>query len=162
MLAKVYDEIGTDVYRYLSVLMGSSERAEDVMQEVFLRLVRVVKRDPGAAQNRAYVFKVARHEAYRAIGKRKRGVPTADDHLLEISDPSRGSEGERLMLQEALVKLPESQREVVHLKVYMNMTFNEIGQMTNVPLETAASRYRYALEKLRELLSDMEEHRHES
>jgi len=61
-----------------------------------------------------------------------------------------------VMLQEALMLLPDEQREVVHLKIHMNMTFAEIGQLTNVPLDTAASRYRYALEKLREMLSDVE------
>jgi len=78
------------------------------------------------------------------------------DHLLERSDPNHGSEAERVMLQEALARLPNEQREVIHLKIHMNMTFAEIGQLTNVPLDTAASRYRYGLEKLREILSGAE------
>ena len=127
------------------------------MQEVFLRLVRVSRKDPAAVQSRAYVFRVARNEAYRALGRRRRAMTTCHDHLLEARDARQGSESERVTLQEALTKLPEAQREVVHLKVYMDMTFAEVGQLTNVPLHTAASRYRYALDKLREVLSDGED-----
>ena len=158
MLAEVYDQFGPGLYRYLSVLMGNPERAEDVMQEVFLRLLRVARREPAAVQSRAYVFRVARNEAYRALGKRRREVTTDHLDLLETCDASRGSESERMTLQEALLKLPEAQREVIHLKVYMDMTFREISQLTNVPLDTAASRYRYALDKLRKVLSDVEDH----
>jgi RNA polymerase sigma-70 factor (ECF subfamily) len=126
------------------------------MQEVFLRLVGVARKEPAALENRAYLFRVARNEAYRAFGKRARAATVGEDHLLEMCEPNQGSESERVMLQEALMRLPEDQREVIHLKIHMNMTFDEIGQLTNVPLDTAASRYRYALEKLREILSDAE------
>ena len=154
-LTKVYEQFGNELYRYLSVLMGSHDRAEDVMQEIFLRLVSVARKDPEALQSRAYLFRVARNEAYRAFDKRGRAPTVCPDHLLEICDPNQGSESERMMLQEALMTLPEDQREVIHLKVHMNMSFHEIGELTNVPLDTAASRYRYALEKLRDMLSDV-------
>ena len=158
MLGEVYDQFGPELYRYLSVLMGNPERAEDVMQEVFLRLVRVARKEPVAVQSRAYVFRLARNEAYRALRKRRREMTTCNCHLLETCDVRQGSEIERMTLEEALLKLPETQREAIHLKVYMDMTFAEIGQLTNVPLDTAASRYRYALEKLRRVLSDVEDH----
>jgi len=126
------------------------------MQEVFLRLVRIAGKDPAALRSRAYLFRVARNEAYRAFARGARAAAQSGDHLLEIRDPAQGSESERMMLQEALLNLPEEQREVIHLKIHMNMTFDEIGQLTEVPLDTAASRYRYALEKLRDMLSDTE------
>ena len=162
ILAKVYDQFGAELYRYLSVLMGNPERAEDVMQEVFMRLIGVAKRGVAPLQSRAYVFRVARNEAYRALGKRRRRMSAGRDHLLEIHDLRQGSEAERLMLQEALLKLPEPQREVIHLKIHLSMTFDEISKLTGAPLDTAASRYRYAVQKLREMLSDVEGHSHDS
>ena len=152
VLTRVYEQFGKELYRYLSMLMGSRDRAEDIMQEVFLRLVRVEGKDPHALQSRAYLFRVARNEAYRALGRRGRAATASQNHLLEMCDPNHGSESERVMLQEALLKLPEDQREVIHLKIHMNMTFDEIGQLTGVPLDTAASRYRYALDRLRSML----------
>ena len=52
----------------------------------------------------------------------------------------------------ALAALPSEQREVVVLHVYDGMTFRRIGEVLGVPLDTAASRYRYAREKLKEML----------
>jgi len=144
------------LYRYLAVLLTDRHAVEDVMQEVFLRLLRVARRDPGALGSQSYVLRVARNEAFRALARRRRHAVGQSDGLLEIRDPREGSEAERLAIEEALTKLPDEQREVVQLKVYMNMTFAEIAELTEVSQNTAASRYRYALQKLRELLGEEE------
>ena len=52
----------------------------------------------------------------------------------------------------ALASLPEEQRAVIHLKIWENLTFARIAVVLDIPANTAASRYRYALEKLRGLL----------
>lgn len=157
ILSESYDRFGPDVYRYLSLLMGSRTRAEDVMQEVFLRLLRCARRDPEAARNRSYIFAAARNEAYRALAKGRRQASGGADGLLEIRDGLKGSDSERIAVEEALTTLPPEQREVVHLKTYMSMTFEEIAQLTAVSRNTAASRYRYALKRLRDLLGDEED-----
>ena len=56
----------------------------------------------------------------------------------------------------ALAVLPREQREVVVLKVFEEMTFAEIGRLVGVSPNTAASRYRYAVAKMKEMLSDEE------
>ena len=57
-------------------------------------------------------------------------------------------------LQVTLSRLPQAQREVVVLKVYREKTFGEIAELLGVSLNTAASRYRYGMERLRNLLKD--------
>ncbi len=76
--------------------------------------------------------------------------------LLESHGPAQLAEekDERLRLERALRTLPPEQREVVHLKVYEKKTFKEISEMTFVSINTASSRYRYALEKLALLLTE--------
>jgi RNA polymerase sigma-70 factor, ECF subfamily len=65
----------------------------------------------------------------------------------------RGGDREAaLALQAALAQLPEEQREVVIMRVWSGMTLEEIAQSAGIPLNTVASRYRYALEKLRKLM----------
>jgi len=61
-------------------------------------------------------------------------------------------EDEEKLIEAALRKLPPDQREVLHLKVYENKTFRQIEELIGIPLNTAASRYRYAIDKLREIL----------
>ena len=55
-------------------------------------------------------------------------------------------------MAEALVELPPDQRVVVHLKLWEGLTFEEIAHTLDIPANTAASRYRYGLDKLRERL----------
>lgn len=157
VFCEAWERFSPEVFRYLAVLLGCRAQAEDVTQEVFLRLWPVARRDPSALECRAYVLRTARNEAWRRLAK-ERGQPnTTTDGLLEIHDPRQGSETERVAIEEALLQLPHEQREVIHLKTYARMTFSEIAQMTDVSQNTAASRYRYAVEKLRELLADEEE-----
>ena len=65
---------------------------------------------------------------------------------------SSGNQEQVLMLQKALRDLPEEQRETVFLRIWSGMTLLEIADATETPLNTVASRYRYALEKLRRCL----------
>jgi RNA polymerase sigma-70 factor (ECF subfamily) len=60
-------------------------------------------------------------------------------------------------LEFALQKLPAEQREVVVLKLWQELTFEEISQICQIPVNTAASRYRYGLDKLRHLLRPLYE-----
>ena len=154
LVAETYDRFGAEVFRYLAMVLGRRDDAENVLQEVFLRLFDVARRDPAALEVRAYVLRVARNEAYRALFQRRGRCPTGGDGFLVVCDPRAGSEAERVALADALAQLPEEQREVVQLKVYMNMTFDEIADFTKVSPNTAASRYRYAVEKLRRVLGE--------
>ena len=71
--------------------------------------------------------------------------------LLEKLDEDTGEQYHDL-IEEVIRKLPAEQREVLHMKIYEDKTFSEIGEMIGVPVNTAASRYRYAMNKLKEML----------
>ena len=134
-------------------MLGSRDAAEDVLQEVFCRMasrgaifeVRDVE---------AYLFRMARNEALRWIGRKPRPEVAEDDApepAAPAPDPS-GRERQDAVAQ-ALKKLPPEQAEVVHLKVYEGMTFEEIAEFTGASANTAASRWRYASERLKRLLA---------
>jgi RNA polymerase sigma-70 factor (ECF subfamily) len=63
-----------------------------------------------------------------------------------------GDRAAALALQAALAELPDEQRETVIMRIWSGLTLEEVSVITSVPLNTVASRYRYALEKLRERL----------
>ena len=73
--------------------------------------------------------------------------------MLEPVDAAFANDDERQAIEAALRALPAEQREVVHLKVYEAMTFQQIADLLGLSLNTAASRYRYATEKLRQSLA---------
>lgn len=145
-LSELYDLHGARLYRYANVLLADAAAAEDAVQEAFCQLARAGRRDPGLVSV-AYLTTIVRNECFSALRRRRR-QPAATTRLLEPRAPGSNEE-ERLLLESALRVLPLEQREVIYLKVFEGLTFQEIGARCGVSLNTAASRYRYALAALR-------------
>lgn len=151
-LEELYDAYAGAVYRQALSLLGSSTDAEDVVQEVFLKLVR--RRGGPIEEVKAYLLTAARHEACSSLRRRQRDA-RADEAELSLAGSSSVASGtDPTVVQEALAALSVEQREVIVLKVYEQRTFEEIGRMLKASINTVASRYRYALKKLRQALGD--------
>jgi RNA polymerase sigma-70 factor (ECF subfamily) len=125
---------------------------------VFVALVRSRRRLPAIDDLTAYLFTALRHAAGRCIARRQK-----DARLMDC--PERISEDANHCdaiirnefhegLQLALRQLPSEQREVVSFRLAGELTFAQIAQSLEISTQTAASRYRYALEKLRSLLKE--------
>ena len=157
-VAKIYDQFGERMYHYLSIKLGSAQDAEDILQEVFYRLMKNPLRLRFVRDPSAYLFRAARNEALRLLTRR------ASDRryfarTLELQDVLRESlteadRDERDRAARALAGIPEEQREVLVLKLYEDLTFKEIASICGLSLNTAASRYRYGLEKVREIMEE--------
>ncbi len=155
--AQLYDRFGSRMYRTALKFLGRPEDAEDVVQEVFAALVRAGSRLKQVDNLPAYLFTALRRAAAkRAIKRQNEPVTGTTDpsHVLSKSDSTQQDNPHSEQLDRALQALPEQQREVVALKIEGELTFAEIGQVLNLSSNTAASRYRYALEKLRTSLSE--------
>ena len=130
--------------------------AEDVVQEAFVRFWKARHR---AADPTAYLFACIRRAALDRLRSDRRRTrreeraarPEAVDGLFQ-SAPERAER--QVMIESALVRLPEEQRAVLVLKIWGGLTFPQIAAALEIPANTAASRYRYAVEKLRELLAE--------
>ncbi|MGQ9807634.1 MAG: RNA polymerase sigma factor [Armatimonadota bacterium] len=150
----LYDLHAPALYRYARSLTGSAEDAEDAMQEVFVRLARAGRRpeDP-----RSYLMKAVRNQCLVVIRSRSRRADAAR-RLADGLAPGRLAvpvDG-RADIAEAVQALPLEQREVLILKAVEQMTFEEIASVTGVSANTAASRYRYAVARLRRELKESE------
>ncbi|MDR2512703.1 MAG: sigma-70 family RNA polymerase sigma factor [Puniceicoccales bacterium] len=129
--------------------------AEDVLQEAFLRFWRHQRHLPGDPA--ALLITSIRRAALDHVRKETRRTRREQATLVLEGDPiswfePAPNEHDHL-LQEALEKLPDAQRQVVALKIWGELTFEEIGRQLDCSPNTAASRYRYALTRLRETLS---------
>src|SRR5260221_608340 len=157
LLAEAYDRHGAALFRVAWTLLRSRPDAEDAVHEVFLGLARS-RTTLGRIENlRAYLFAALRHAAARALAKRKT-EPLPDDP--PAREPVAEIDAETFhLLERGLAALPAEQREVLALKIDGGLTFAEVAAVLRLRLKTAASRYRYALEKLR---ATIEKARHES
>lgn len=134
--------------------------AEDVVQDAFVRFWRHQRHLPGDPQAllvtsvRRSALDLARREARRLAREERAdgGRETPDAWLA----PLPGDDDERRReIEAALRHLPAEQREVLILKVWQELTFEQIGATLNLSPHTAASRYRYALANLRKELKPL-------
>ena len=72
--------------------------------------------------------------------------------IIEPVDKDFTDEQEKKAVTHALLEIPSEQREVIQMKVYEKMTFQQIAEILDISANTVASRYRYAMDKLRKLL----------
>jgi len=154
-LAEAYDACAEGLFRYAGILLADPAAAEEAVQQVFVKLAGSGRpRDIRAVA--AYLRRAVRNECYRLLQRRSRDRQAGRQRALLVAVPNSTrpevDEALRAALERAIKSLAPEQREVVHMKVYERMTFRQIAEATAVPLNTAASRYRYALLRLRELL----------
>jgi RNA polymerase sigma-70 factor (ECF subfamily) len=155
-LADLYDQYAGTLFRYAAVILGDGVTAGDAVHQVFLKLARSgTTLEDRSGPGEAYLRRAVRNECYSLLRARRRAVVTVvDSQLLEAVAGAADRTSERLAIEQALRGLPPEQREVVHLKVWEGMTFQEIADLTGESLNTAASRYRYATDKLRAILTE--------
>jgi RNA polymerase sigma-70 factor (ECF subfamily) len=161
-IEEIYDRLGDKIYHYLTIKLGSASDAEDVLQEVFCRLVRYPLRLRFIRNLGTFVFRMARNEANRFLRQRvhirERGEVGGAGYDRIIAPSLAGSdETSRQWIGEALARIPEEQREIVVLKAFEGMTFKEIAAVCGISVNTAASRYRYGLEKMRQIMEDKDD-----
>jgi RNA polymerase sigma-70 factor, ECF subfamily len=140
-LGALYDAWASRLLAYMMTITRDRAKAEDALHNLFVKLAtsRPDLRDPAV-----YLFRAARNEAIR-LSRRRPEMALSD---LDVLAAPSGSEA----IRDALDRLPQEQLDVVVLHVFEGLTFREAADVLAIPQDTAASRYRYALEKLRGLL----------
>jgi RNA polymerase sigma-70 factor (ECF subfamily) len=132
--------------------VSSSADAEDAVQEGFIRFWRARNR----ANDVAYLYACVRTAAIdlSRTGRRREKVDERSS-TADIACPFAPEQGELAeSIESSLAQLPMEQCEVVVMKIWGGLTFAEIGDALKISPNTAASRYRYALERLEILLCD--------
>lgn len=153
-LAHLYDQFAGTLFRYAAMLLADRAAAADAVHQVFLRLTKSGACERGPGPGEPYLRRAVRNECYSLLRARRRDLLIGvDTQLLELVAGEEDRTPDRLAIEQAFRGLPPEQREVVHLRVWEGMTFQEIADVTGESLNTAASRYRYATEKLRAILT---------
>ena len=156
-LRTLYDEHAASLFGFVLNLTRSEPDTRDVLQELFLKLARHPAQLAVVRAPRAWLLRLAHHLAIDALRRRTghaRAVEraAAEPAPLFAPAPNPDEAAFRTSLAEALAHLPAEQRAVVHLKLWEDLTFAEIAAALDIPPNTAASRYRYAIDKLQTLL----------
>lgn len=153
----------TQVYRFLVNRLGNAHDAADVTQDAFVKALRNLGKYEHRGQFRAWLFQIARNESLNFIQKRNR-MSTAtvtedgENRMAQEPDPRPGADQqlqeseEREQIRECVGKLPEKEGEVVRLRLEQDITFREIAEIVEAPLNTVLGRMRNATRRLRDCL----------
>ena len=153
-LERLYDEHAQALFAFLLNFTRDEDDTHEVLQEVFLKLARQPDLVRTARDERAFLIRLAHNAAIDLM--RRRGTRAKNQEQFGVeqvspfaaaNDPDEAAFREEL--SSALAELPPDQRAVVHLKLWEDLTFEQIASALEIPPNTAASRYRYGLDKLR-------------
>lgn len=172
-LKEVYEEYGSYIYGIVRQLLSVKEEAEDITSEFFIRLWEKAGSYRAGSGHKGWMATIARNMAIDLLRKRRR-EELVDFHTERAEDAQTEEYGQRaagrrdileaagsgqesvedavvseMSMKEALLTLKEAEREVIHMKIMGEMTFQEISDILQVPLGTVTWRYREAIKKLR-------------
>lgn len=156
-IARLYDDHAPALFAFLLNLLRSDADTQDVMQELFTKLARRPTLLRNVRDARGFLLRLSHNLAIDLIRRRGTREKNYDQLAREsatlfVSSSNPDEQTFREKLAEALGELPADQRAVVHLKLWENLTFEAIAETLEIPPNTAASRYRYGIDKLRERL----------
>jgi RNA polymerase sigma-70 factor (ECF subfamily) len=144
----LYHQLGPALLAYARSLLRDRALAEDAVHQVFLNLMSGRTTLPD--EPRPYLFRAVRNTCLNSLraGSRESAV----EHPEPIFVARDGLAALVPDLENALAELPEEQREVVVLRIWGGLTLDAVARVAGVSPNTAASRYRYGLSKLRQRL----------
>lgn len=151
------------LYRYFLRQGQSPENASELFQEVWTKIIRAKDRYKPTAKFTTYMYQVAHNclvDYLRKQSRKPQGAVIDPDELPAAADdgPESGAETMQTIerFRRVLAALPAEQKEAFLLREEGGLSLNEIATITGVGAETAKSRLRYAVSKLRKIVSDEE------
>lgn len=163
---EVFDRYHRQIFNFINKQVNERESVEDLTQEVFMRVYKSAGNFDVSKKFTSWLYKIALNEIkrhWKRTGARQTfslntpvGRNAGDAERGEFIEDHRvapAAEAESDLfsrnLRQLIDRLPEKQRTVVLLKVYQELTFEEIAEICDCPLSTVLSRMRYAVNKLR-------------
>ena len=148
-IERLYQQHGAALVLFGNTIAGERSMAQDAVQQVFLRLIETdsIRR---ASDPAAYLFASVRNQLLNQMRVRERSLPLDPDAAW--FDPPERDYAAEANLRRALAEVALDQSQVIVLHIWGELTFSQIGDVLSINANTAASRYRYGIETLREIM----------
>lgn len=153
------------VFSYILLIVKNQELAEDIFQETFIKVIRSLKRGKYIENGKfvSWVLRISHNLIIDHFRKEKlKGTISNDSSTVDIFNSRKFSEdtiedqmvNNQILVEvkELISELPADQQQVIYLRHYMDLSFKEIAEQTDVSINTALGRMRYALINLRKLI----------
>jgi len=146
---------GAELYRIAYWLCKESARAEDLVQETFMRAWKSLDSLSDDRKARSWLITILRREFYRDYAQQKKRLELIDnDNVEQLIDPVQFSTSDSIGLKRALLALPENYREPLVLQVLGGYSCEEIASLLEIKPGAVMTRLFRARQAIRKLLSD--------
>ena len=155
------------VYSYILHYVKSPELADDIFQETFVKAIVTIKQNRYVENGRfsAWITRIAHNLIFDYFRKEKsenlQSTDAGDINILNRKELSEATVEDHIILSQIetdihrlIMALPENQREVLQLRYFKDMSFKEIAMLTNVSINTALGRMRYAILNMRKMAQE--------
>ncbi len=161
-LKQIYEAYIAFIYSVIFDILKNKESAEDVTSEFFIKLWNVAEQYKFGGKHRAYLATIAHNMAIDYIRKNRHEqtveeiqdtVDTGATTTIGVkAEPVEEAVISNLSMQEAIATLNEKEQQILNMKIFGEMTFQEIAHMLGEPMGTVTWRYRAAIEKLKKTM----------
>ena len=155
------------VYSYILHYVKNPELADDIFQETFVKAIVTIKQNRYVENGRfsAWITRIAHNLIFDYFRKEKsenlQSTDAGDINILNRKELSEATMEDHIILSQIetdihrlIMALPENQREVLQLRYFKDMSFKEIAMLTNVSINTALGRMRYAILNMRKMAQE--------
>ena len=156
-LGVLFDRYHTPLYNFYSKLTGDRTLSEDLVQEVFLRILKYRQSYQPGTPFRAWIYQIARNarvDHYRKTPKHITFEPEMAPAVMPKDSAQHSEEAE--LLHRALMQMPQEKREILILSRFQELRYDEIARLLDCELGTVKTRIHRAIQELRETFRQLE------
>jgi RNA polymerase sigma-70 factor (ECF subfamily) len=157
MLGVLFDRYQAPLFNFYSKMTKDRTVSEDLVQEVFLRILRYRQTFRPGTQFRTWMYQIARNTRLDQVRKVRPETPFVAEPIAPISlSDSAQQQQESMMLQRALMQLPEDKREILVLSRFQELKYEDIARLLGCEVGAVKVRVHRALQQLREIYLGLE------
>ena len=156
-LGVLFDRYHTPLYNFYSKLTGDRTLSEDLVQEVFLRILKYRQSYQPGTPFRAWIYQIARNarvDHYRKTPKHITFEPEMAPAVMPKDSAQHSEESE--LLHRAMMQMPEEKREILVLSRFQELRYDEIARLLGCELGTVKTRIHRAIQELRQTFRQLE------
>ena len=158
-LVKQYSEM---LYWHVRGIVGSHEDADDILQEVFIKVWNSLSKFRGESDAFTWLWRIATNESISHLRKARVRAALSfsklDDEASRVCDPDPYFDGDAAMrsLRKALASLPDKQRTVFYMRYWEELSYEQISEITGTSVGALKASYHFAYEKVKQYLTDID------
>jgi RNA polymerase sigma factor (sigma-70 family) len=155
MLGLLFDRYQKPLYNFYAKMTQDRAVSEDLVQEVFLRILRYRQTFRPGTAFRTWMYQIARNTRLDQVRKTRPESPFVSEPVASLSDSAQQQQ-EAAMLQRALMHLPEDKRELLVLSRFQELKYDEIARLLGCEVGAVKVRVHRALQQLRQIFLQLE------